>query len=878
MTRSGSRGTGLLPLLLVLGLAACGTSCGGASPAPLPETPVMPGSGEGPVGGPLPGEGLGGAEGQAANVPLPELPEVARSFADPVEREAPAITNVAEAREALNAGFYEAVAAAELGEGPEALRVKAELALVQGELRAAGTLAGRAAAGLQGDAKAAALTTQAEAELARGAIAEALRTLAPLEAEPNAHRARLVMGRAYAARGATADAERLYYQLIDAYNDERIAEGDGVGLAYVAEAAWGLGSARDANDAFQEAAEAAPERIETQLAWARLFLAKYDAGHAEESIRAVFAINPREPTAHALMARIRIEQSFDFAEAARHVERALEVHPRHPLAMATKAGLALRDLDVAGADALLDEALALNGSDLELLSMKAAVRFLADDEAGFEAAKRRVLGQHRTYSEMFNVIAEYAEWEHRYPDIVAMSREAVTLDSSDYRAHANLGLNLLRMGDEEEGLQALESAWRRDRFNVRVYNTLELYDRVLPAQYATVPSGPFVFRFHNDEREVLEPYVPGVLTGAHEDMVRRYGFTPEGPLRIEMYADTQHFALRTTGLPNLGVQGVCFGKVVTAISPAGGPFNWGQITWHELAHVFHIQLSRNRVPRWFTEGLAEYETNIARPEWKRELDHLLWRALAADRLPALRDLNRAFTRARSPEEIITAYYASTRVIHHLVGTYGFDKIVELLQGWGRGLRTPALFAQVLGEDIDAVDAAFRAAERRRLARREDDWSFDALAFRDLGPRRDAAAAAPNDANARAALGAALLVNGRLEEAVAELEAAASRDATQPLAGFLLARIALGRGDAPGAAARLEALRPNGLDGYEPRLLVARAKLAQNQRDAAVEELRAATRIDADRLEAWQGLAELSDPEREGGGDAALHREALTKLA
>ncbi|MEO0321723.1 MAG: hypothetical protein AAF447_02110 [Myxococcota bacterium] len=884
------RPAGATPLVLSLALAACGTSCGGAGAgaAETPETAENPAPG--PIEGPLPGEGLAGAEGQAANVPLPELPEVARSLADPVEREAPPIADLAAARAALRAGHYEAVAAASLGTGPEARLLRAELALLTGRLTDARREAQAAARALEGAEARRALTVKAEAELSAGDLDAVLRTLRPLEADDAAHRARLLLAEAHATRGQVTDAERFYLRVIDAYNDGIIGERDAEGLAYVAQAAWGLGSARDANDAFQESVAADGERVATQLAWAELFLTKYDAGHAEEGVRAAFAVNPRDPVAHALMARIRIAQSFDFAEAARHVERALEVHPTLPLAVATKAGLALRDLDVDTADALLDAGLAAHPKDLELLSMKAAVRFLADDARGFAAAKRRVLQQHRTYAEMYNVIAEYAEWEHRYPDIVAMSREAVTLDSANYRAHANLGLNLLRMGDEDEGLQALESAWRRDRYNVRVYNTLELYDRVLPAEYATLPSGPFLFRFHNDERAVLEPYVPEVLAGAHADMVRRYRFTPEGPLRIEMYANPQHFALRTTGLPNLGVQGVCFGKVVTAISPAGGPFNWGQITWHELAHVFHIQLSRNRVPRWFTEGLAEYETNIARPEWKRELDHLLWQALDADRLPPLRALNRAFTRARSPMDMITAYYASTRVVHHLVDRYGFGKVVELLRGWGRGLRTAELFEEVLGASVDAVDAAFRASERQRLARFAGAFHFDAGAYRELAPRREAAAAAPADAAAQAALGAALLVNGRVQDAVPALEAAVARQPGQPLASYLLARVALGSGDAAGAEARLETMVAAGHDGYEPQLLLARARLGQGDREGAEVALRAATAQDAERLEAWQGLAELASPPPPRPGQAAapgntaapgnpaLRREALTKLA
>ena len=100
--------------------------------------------------------------------------------------------------------------------------------------------------------------------------------------------------------------------------------------------------------------------------------------------------------------------------------------------------------------------------------------------------------------------------------------------------------------------------------------------------------------------------------------------------------------------------------------------------------MFHIQLSRNRVPRWFTEGLAEYETLIARPEWKREMDHHLWEGLNNGRLPPLRLMNRAFTRARSAMDMMVGYYASTMIVKFIADTYGFNKIVRMLREWGQG--------------------------------------------------------------------------------------------------------------------------------------------------------------------------------------------------
>ena len=79
------------------------------------------------------------------------------------------------------------------------------------------------------------------------------------------------------------------------------------------------------------------------------------------------------------------------------------------------------------------------------------------------------------------------------------------------------------------------------------------------------------------------------------------------------------------------------------MSPRAEPFNWGNVLWHELAHVFAIQLSKNHVPRWFTEGLSEYETIIRRPEWQREDDPALYAALEGKRVPPIDN-----STARSP--------------------------------------------------------------------------------------------------------------------------------------------------------------------------------------------------------------------------------------
>jgi hypothetical protein len=109
------------------------------------------------------------------------------------------------------------------------------------------------------------------------------------------------------------------------------------------------------------------------------------------------------------------------------------------------------------------------------------------------------------------------------------------------------------------------------------------------------------------------------------------------------------FSVRTIGVPSLGAVGVCFGDLITSVGPYAGTHNFHQVLWHELAHVYAVKLSKGRVPRWFTEGLSEWESELADPSWARESAELLAEARRAGRMRKLGELDLAFLRATSPD-------------------------------------------------------------------------------------------------------------------------------------------------------------------------------------------------------------------------------------
>ena len=119
-----------------------------------------------------------------------------------------------------------------------------------------------------------------------------------------------------------------------------------------------------------------------------------------------------------------------------------------------------------------------------------------------------------------------------------------------------------------------------------------------------------------------------------------------------MFPKHDHFAVRTAGLPGMiGALGACFGRVVTLDSPRARPgeFQWEATLWHELAHVITLQMSNQRLPRWLSEGISEFEETIERPgRWGRAGDLMFANLMNRGETIKLKELNAAF---QSPQLI-----------------------------------------------------------------------------------------------------------------------------------------------------------------------------------------------------------------------------------
>ena len=796
----------------------------------------------------------------------------------------PATGPLAAEKDALAQGDYAAAEKALLAVGGkdkgDALAELARIQRLQGkDAEAEATCKKLAAAGRAADAAA----IRADILFHTGKREDAIRLL---EANKNAPKTggrevRVELGSLLLEMGRRADAEPILHTLADDYNNNDVTDQDSVGMTLVGRATELLRAWHNADDSYRTAERDDPRNVRVLMWHAMLDLGKFNMAKAEEHARDVLKLEPKNPDAIVLMARIKLEQTMDFDTAEGLVKDALAVNPKHVGARAVRAGLAIHDMDLKTAESEIAAGLAIDPNDLELWSLKAAARFLADDRAGYEAARKEALTRDKEYSKFYTTVADYAEWEHRYDDIIAMMKEAVKVDPDDGLAWATLGLMETRRGDEQEGLKALHEAWSNDHYNVYNSNTLKLYESNFAKDYDLVDEGPFKIRYLKKTEPVLRRYIPRMLGEAWASMKARYGFVPAQPVQIEIFEPDaggeiqdarQQFNVRISGLPGGMLQGVCFGHVIAAMGPGAEPFNWGNVLWHELGHVFAIQLSKNHVPRWFTEGLSEYETIARRPEWQREMDPELYVALSNDRLPGSVDMNRVFTHAQSAEDITVAYYAASQMMVFTVETFGMPKVVQALKLWGEDQTTADVIPHAFGVPADQYDRMYRAWQMKRLERYKGQYIPDLRMTKTLQQATDAVAKSPNDANALLDLVIADIREDKADDAKANLDKALKADPKNMRAHYLAFRFAENVDAKQNELATIQSL---GGDGYFVRSQLALLAKKKKDKDEYKKQLEAAYRYDPSQVDPLGNLFDIArDEKREADEVDILHKAAM----
>ncbi len=504
--------------------------------------------------------------------------------------------------------------------------------------------------------------------------------------------------------GEKEKASDILYQAIDRYNNGLVFSSEDV--AMVALASWLTNNFHDANSLFSEATRANPNNLEAHVLWGDLFLEKFNAVDAERSYQEALDINRRYSPALVGIAQVVGDE--------RALQQALAINPNDVHALETYGQLALLNGREEEAAEHFDRALVLNPESLKSLSTLAAKAALEDRQDDLARYQQQVDGFSPNNPYFLGDIADTLGKNYLFTEAVAYARASIEADPEYWQGYTTLGGNLIRLGEEVEGKANLEIGYDNDPFNVMTSNMLKVFDTL--ETYATLESEHFKVHMSERDASILWPYLEPLLEEGWDTLTEKYGFEPEAPILIEVFENTEDFAVRSVGLPDIGpLVGICFGKVITLISPDTLSANWQEIVWHEFMHVITLQMTGNRMPRWLSEGISVWEEREGRPYWGRSQGLDLVRAAQQDKLLHVADLNDGFSGARSNADLGFAYFQSYLVVDYIADSFGFPKLVELVDEYAVVKDEEARFKEVFNIGLNEFDAGFRTWVEQRVS-------------------------------------------------------------------------------------------------------------------------------------------------------------------
>jgi cellulose synthase operon protein C len=497
-----------------------------------------------------------------------------------------------------------------------------------------------------------------------------------------------------------------------------VANGD---PAIRAEGYWGLKKYDDANKEFRSAVAQSPKVAEIRVRWGRLLLERFNKEDAMGLFNEALEIDPKSANAMLGMAEVAAD---DFERKAEELARkALELDPKLVEAQELLASMALEDNNPEKAAAEADKALKLDPESLDAMAIHQTIDWL--EEKKTTNWMDRVLKINPNYGEAYALAGHFFVINRRYAEGIAYYRKALELDPEHQGARAQLGVNLMRLGEEKEAREQLEKVYNEGYKNAMTANTLTLLDSY--KNFSTFKTDNTILRLHKKEADLLHPYFESELKRAIATYDKKYKMKLARPVQVEVYPDHEDFAVRTLGMPGLGALGVSFGYVVAMDSPSGrkpGTFHWASTMWHELSHVYVLEATNFRVPRWFTEGLAVYEETAASPDWGDRLDPQTIMAIKQKKLLPIAELDRGFVHPSYPNQVIVSYFQAGRICNFIAAKWSYDKLLDMMHSFAKSTSTADVVRQQLGMEPAEFDKQFMAwldDSTKTLVDGFDDW-------------------------------------------------------------------------------------------------------------------------------------------------------------
>ena len=646
-----------------------------------------------------------------------------------------------------------------------------------------------------------------------GGVAAGAATLAVAAAAP-------APGAATSAATAAAPVERCAFQLKHGHNSEARSCYQALirdSSPYLrAEGYWGLAQYSEANEEFRAAVAQAPASALYKVRWGRMLHERFNDQDAMDLFKEALAKDPNNAQAYMGLALVSAGGFSDGAvESAR---KALQLDPQLTEAHELLASLALEDSQPGQAAAEADQALKTNPDALDAMAVHASIELL--DDRSPDAWLGKITAINPTYGNGYALAAHHLILNGRYVDGVAYYRKAITADPQLWSARSELGINLMRLGQDSEAREQLRKCYDKGYRNGATVNSLRLLDSY--KNFVVLKDATTILKLHKKESELLYPYFLAELKRSISVYEQKYHMKLSGPVQVEVYPDHDDFAVRTLGMPGLGALGVTFGNVVAMDSPSGrkpGDFHWASTLRHELSHVFILAATNHRVARWFTEGLAVHEETQSSPEWGDPMTPDIVVALRDKKLLPVADLDRGFVRPKYPAQVLVSYFQAGQICDYIQTRWGAAKLLDMVHAFAHVVSTREVVQKSLGMAPEEFDKQFQAwlyGRVQNTLNSFDEWHrrLASLAKLDHDKRYDDVIkegdavirlypAYVYDANAYEFLAEAQLAKGNRQAAASALEAYMKEGGRRPAALENLAQLQESLGNSQAAAATLD---------------------------------------------------------------------------
>jgi len=204
---------------------------------------------------------------------------------------------------------------------------------------------------------------------------------------------------------------------------------------------------------------------------------------------------------------------------------------------------------------------------------------------------------------------------------------------------------------------------------------------------------------------ILLGYLSDALEKTYAVMADRYGFKPDGGIRVELFPSSVAFyrgsTLSVRDIEVTGAVGLTKFNKLQFLSPMAlvHGYRWLDAVSHEYMHFLIMKMTANHAPIWFHEGLAKHEETGWRsgPGYLSAANAtLLAEAQRENRMISFAQMEPSLIHLETPEEVQLAYAEAASAIDFIIARAGRSGLKAVMEQMAQS-RSPGA-----GEAIQAV--------------------------------------------------------------------------------------------------------------------------------------------------------------------------------